>query len=98
MMQIIFMFVKQNMLEIIATIYLAMVVTWWIAFIANGLGYSKFELGSIWQGIGALSGAGFISSLKYITDSYCNSPQGSMPQISQVNISIKKEGNNNVGN
>lgn len=71
--------VKGNMLEIVACIYILLVVVWFVTYFANGLGYAKFELNSVWQGISALSGAGFLSSIKYLTDSFCNSGKGDMP-------------------
>lgn len=71
----------------IMTFILFVLVSWGIGFYANGFWGYKFELGSIWQGLGACVAAitGLLtlaatSLAKLYVDSRYNSPQGEKPQ------------------
>ncbi len=62
-------------------------ISWAIGYYANGFWGLKFDLGSIWQGLGAciaaisglLTMAG-VNLAKHYMDSKYNSPQGERPQ------------------
>ena len=71
----------------IMTFILFVLLSWAIGYYANGFFGMKFELGSIWQGLGACVAAitGLItmagtSLAKLYVNSRYNSPQGEQPQ------------------
>lgn len=72
---------------LIMTFILFVLLSWAIGFYANGFFGFKFELGSIWQGLGACVAAitGLItmagtSLAKLYVNSRYNSPQGEKPE------------------
>lgn len=52
---------------------------WSVGYFANSLYGYHFDLQSCWTGFTAISGAGFLATVKYCTDSWKNSPPGKMP-------------------
>jgi len=69
-------FVSKRMIELAALGFLSLFASWHIGFYLNGLYGYRFELGSVWQGISTLMGAGVFGSIKYIADSWLNSARG----------------------
>lgn len=76
--------IERNMLSLVACSYVLLFFLGIGAFILNGLFGFKFQLDFIWNGIGALSGAGFFSAVKYVTDSCKNSEQGVTPYVQSI--------------
>lgn len=77
---------------LIMTFILFVLLSWAIGFYANGFFGYKFELGSIWQGLGACVAAitGLItmagtSLAKLYVNSRYNSPQGENPKRREEN-------------
>lgn len=75
----------------IMSFILFVLVSWGIGYYANGFFGMHFELGSIWQGLGACVAAitGLLtlaatSLAKLYVDSRYNSPQGEKPQRMEV--------------
>ena len=58
--------------------FLVLFIDFQIGYVANGL-KNGFDLKSVWEGVGALSGAGFMAMIRYIVDSFRNSKDGQMP-------------------
>jgi len=53
-------------------------VSWGIGYYANALFGMHFDLGSCWQGVGAI-GAGLVGLFKWLVDSKFNTGPGMMP-------------------
>lgn len=63
-------YIRDNVLEF-------MFCLWVISYVCNGLGYTKFELNSLWQGVTIM--IGFIGS--YWIKSKYNSEEGKDPHL-----------------
>lgn len=70
---------------------LFVLLSWGVGYYANGFFGMKFDLGSIWQGLGACVSAivglltlAVTSLAKLYVDSRYNSPQGEKPKRSEV--------------
>lgn len=77
----------------IMTFILFVLLSWGIGYYANGFFGMKFDLGSIWQGLGACVAAitGLLtlaatSLAKLYVNSRYNSPQGERPQQREAEI------------
>ena len=84
----ILMMIRFHMIDIVSVFFLLVAVSYFVGYYMNGLYGTKFELNSIGMVIGALSGAGFLSTIKYVTDSCKNSLQGERPE---QQVSVDKE-------
>lgn len=71
--------VQRYVLEIVMAMFLIMFILWAAGYICNAIYGMKFELQSCWNGVAALSGAGVLSMVKYIMDSWKNSFDGVDP-------------------
>ena len=67
------------LIEAIVITFLVLFLSWWVGYICNGLFGTKFDLKSCWDGFTALSGAGVLSAIKYVMDSWKNSNDGEKP-------------------
>lgn len=69
-------YIKTHWLQLIILALLLVFVLWAVGYISNGLFGTKFELQSCWQGLSTVGSAGFLAALKYLIDSWLNSPKG----------------------
>lgn len=92
-------FIAKHFLEIVCINCLFLFWVGMIGFITNGLGWTKFDLDFIWKGISTLLGAGTLSSIKYITDSFLNSEKGKGPYETVKDFigEVVSNGNCNAG-
>ena len=67
--------IKLHLIEIFASMFFLLFIFWSIAFFANGLFNTKFDLASCWGGVAALGGSGTLAAIKYIYDSKYNSEE-----------------------
>lgn len=74
-------FLANNWIGVVICMVITLFVFWIVGYFANGLLGYKFEIGSIWQGILALSGPGVIGIAKYYVDSKHNSIPGQIPCV-----------------
>ena len=69
---------KKYMFEVFASMFLLLFVFWSIGYFFNAFSIwgAKFDLASCWGGFAALSGSGVMMVLKYLSDTFGNSPIG----------------------
>ncbi len=72
-------YMVSHMIEIIAGAFLLLFAFWTVGYFANALYGYHFEIRSCWDGFATLGGAGVLSMIKYIMDSWKNSEQGCRP-------------------
>jgi len=56
--------------------FLLLFIFWSVGYWANALLNTKFDLQSCWGGFSALGGSGFLVTVKYLADTFGNSPIG----------------------
>lgn len=71
--------VQKYMVEAVCAAFFLLFVLYVMGYCLNGFWGFRFELGSVWQGISALSGSGVLAMCKYIVDSWANSSRGVSP-------------------
>lgn len=74
-----FDFIHNFILEIILLAFIGLGICWGIGYFANALYGYKFELASCWAGFSAIGGAGVLAAVKYCTDSFKNTEDGTAP-------------------
>ena len=70
---------QQYMIEALMMSFLILFLLWAIGYICNAVYGMHFELQSCWGGFQAIGGAGTLAAIKYIMDSWKNSPNGESP-------------------
>ena len=73
-------FIHTYALELIIIAFMLLGLFWTIGYFANALGGYHFELQSCWGGFTAIGGAGTLAAIKYVMDSWKNSPEGEAPK------------------
>lgn len=73
-------FIHTYVLELIITAFMLLGLFWTIGYFANALYGYHFELQSCWGGFTAIGGAGTLAAVKYVMDSWKNSPEGEAPK------------------
>lgn len=74
-----FDFIHNFILEIILLAFIGLGICWSIGYFCNALYGMKFELASCWAGFSAIGGAGVLAAVKYCTDSFKNTEEGTAP-------------------
>jgi len=74
-----FDFIHNFILEIILLAFIGLGICWGIGYFCNALYGMKFELASCWAGFSAIGGAGVLAAVKYCTDSFKNTEEGTAP-------------------
>lgn len=72
---------QQYMIEALMMSFLILFLLWAIGYVCNAVYGMHFELQSCWGGFQAIGGAGTLAAIKYIMDSWKNSPNGESPMI-----------------
>lgn len=67
------------MVDVVSIVFLLCGISYFVGYYANGLFGTHFELNSIGMAVASFTGAGVMSTIKYITDSCKNSAQGEIP-------------------
>lgn len=80
-------FIHNYVLELIIISFILLGLCWAIGYFANALGGYHFELQSCWGGFTAVGGAGTLAAVKYIMDSWKNTPEGEAPSYGRNKIS-----------
>ncbi len=70
---------QQYMIEALMMSFLILFLLWAIGYVCNAVYGMHFELQSCWGGFQAIGGAGTLAAIKYIMDSWKNSPNGESP-------------------
>lgn len=76
------------MIEALMMSFLILFLLWAIGYVCNAVYGMHFELQSCWGGFQAIGGAGTLAAIKYIMDSWKNSPNGESPMTTIVNAVI----------
>jgi hypothetical protein len=79
-------FIHNYVLELIIISFILLGLCWAIGYFANALGGYHFELQSCWGGFSAIGGAGTLAAVKYIMDSWKNTPEGEAPSYGMNKI------------
>lgn len=79
---------QQYMIEALMMSFLILFLLWAIGYVCNAVYGMHFELQSCWGGFQAIGGAGTLAAIKYIMDSWKNSPNGESPMTTIVNAVI----------
>ena len=79
--------IHNYVLELIIISFILLGLCWAIGYFANALGGYHFELQSCWGGFTAVGGAGTLAAVKYIMDSWKNTPEGEAPSYGRNEIS-----------
>jgi len=87
-------FITKHILEITILCYLFLFCAGMSGWFTNGMGWTKFDLGFIWQGVTTLFGPGVFGSIKYLADSGLNSEKGANPYVRNVERRDKDEDSN----
>ena len=74
-----FDFLHAYVLELLVCAFMILFLFWAFGYFANGLYGMKFDLQSCWGGFSAIGGAGTLAAIKYIMDSWKNTPEGEAP-------------------
>lgn len=75
---------QQYMIEALMMSFLILFLLWAIGYVCNAVYGMHFELQSCWGGFQAIGGAGTLAAIKYIMDSWKNSPNGESPMTTIV--------------
>lgn len=70
---------QEYLMEALMLGFLSLFVLWAVGYICNAVYGMHFDLQSCWGGFQAIGGAGTLAAVKYIMDSWKNSPQGESP-------------------
>lgn len=79
---------QQYMIEALMMSFLILFLLWAIGYVCNAVYGMHFELQSCWGGFQAIGGAGTLAAIKYIMDSWKNSPNGESPMTTIVSAVI----------
>lgn len=79
MIERLFQLLHDNWIGVILMMTLTLFVIYLVAFFANGLFSTKFDLTSCWTGVGAIATAAATGYSKWWTDSKYNSSLEKMP-------------------
>lgn len=82
---------QQYMIEALMMSFLILFLLWAIGYVCNAVYGMHFELQSCWGGFQAIGGAGTLAAIKYIMDSWKNSPDGESPMTTIVNAVIPND-------
>ena len=82
---------QQYMIEALMMSFLILFLLWAIGYVCNAVYGMHFELQSCWGGFQAIGGAGTLAAIKYIMDSWKNSPNGESPMTTIVNAVIPND-------
>lgn len=85
----VFNFIHKYILEMIVMSFIGLGICWTIGYFCNAIYGMHFELQSVWGGFSAIGGAGVLASVKYIMDSWKNSPEGEEPKDNSANATSK---------
>lgn len=85
-------YIMTHVLEITILCYLLLFCSGMVAWVLNGIGIAKFDLGFVWQGVSTLFGPGVFGSIKYIADSGLNSDKGVSPYEQLIKTGDRKTG------
>lgn len=81
-------FIHTYVLELIIIAFMLLGMFWTIGYFANALWGYHFELQSCWGGFTAVGGAGTLAAIKYVMDSWKNSPEGEAPKYMKAASNI----------
>lgn len=70
---------QQYLIEALMFAFFALFLLWAVGYVCNAVYGMHFELQSCWGGFQAIGGAGTLAAIKYIMDSWKNSPVGESP-------------------
>ena len=70
---------QEYLIEALMTAFLILFALWAVGYVCNAVYGMHFELQSCWGGFQAIGGAGTLAAIKYIMDSWKNSPEGESP-------------------
>lgn len=70
---------QQYLIEALMFAFFALFLLWAIGYVCNAVYGMHFELQSCWGGFQAIGGAGTLAAIKYVMDSWKNSPVGESP-------------------
>ena len=76
---------QEYLIEALMAAFLILFVLWAVGYVCNAVYGMKFELQSCWGGFQAIGGAGTLAAVKYIMDSWKNSPAGENPVVTLKN-------------
>lgn len=76
---------QEYLIEALMAAFLILFVLWAVGYVCNAVYGMKFELQSCWGGFQAIGGAGTLAAVKYIMDSWKNSPVGENPVVALKN-------------
>ncbi len=76
---------QEYLIEALMAAFLILFVLWAVGYVCNAVYGMKFELQSCWGGFQAIGGAGTLAAVKYIMDSWKNSPVGENPVVTLKN-------------
>ena len=76
---------QEYLIEALMAAFLILFVLWAVGYVCNAVYGMKFELQSCWGGFQAIGGAGTLAAVKYIMDSWKNSPDGENPVVTLKN-------------
>lgn len=82
---------QRYMIEALMMSFLILFLLWAIGYVCNAVYGMHFELQSCWGGFQAIGGAGTLAAIKYIMDSWKNSPNGESPMTTIVNAVIPND-------
>ena len=77
-------FIHHYVLEMIIVGFMLLGLFWAIGYFMNALYGYHFELQSCWGGFSAVGGAGTLAAVKYIMDSWKNTPEGEAPSYGKT--------------
>lgn len=84
---------QEYLIEALMGSFLILFLLWAIGYVCNAVWGMHFELQSCWGGFQAIGGAGTLAAVKYIMDSWKNSPNGESPlQTIAKAVSKKPDG------
>lgn len=70
---------QEYLIEALMAAFLILFILWAVGYVSNAVYGMHFELQSCWGGFQAIGGAGTLAAVKYIMDSWKNSPVGENP-------------------
>lgn len=82
---------QKYILDALMIAFLLLFLFWSIGYFCNAIYGMKFDLSSCWGGFQAIGGAGFLAAIKYIMDSWKNSPVGESPFTSSATLQLLGE-------
>lgn len=79
---------REYLIEALMCSFLILFLLWGVGYICNAVYGMHFELQSCWGGFQAVGGASTLAAIKYIMDSWKNSPDGEAPVKKVANTVI----------